>query len=682
MKAIINKSFGLVTGCVFACCFSVLTQKSSAIEGPQLTVQSTNVVLSWPSTNTETYIIQYRPTLTAESSWATLEDFYPAASETNTTIFVHSNSVQYPLVSQSSGSGGDITPSSLESASETSPTSEMMAVPANGFGSAVPLFLYPAGFDLSGFTIFDSLTGESVSGSGYVISPSLMAGAESGGIQPMDAGSGDTNQYTGFYRVVRDGVHIFGLTNGAVLSGVVQFPIEFALGSTDEISGVVFYDENNSPIIGATADGSGNYWTLTWDTAQSFNGNYNVYAEIDFASDSPAVSVPVSVTVSNVISFPNYFSQIYGNQMWVYAETIPYAAYQLDIYDENTNYLGTFYDYADSGGYISFLWDLTDGNGYTFESTNFFGIFTVDTSSLSSVVQNTSTSRQVSQTSFQTASIPQKSFGRKIQSKGASPNADASSSSAKQTWSKEPTWSVGNSWAIAYSPLNPNDSVSTLRISEMMVGGDGGEYGGVVSTLGFYGLGAPMSPGNVSQSSAFQMADANSRTQFLGYMAQSQYRHLYFFGHGSPSAFGTTGSVIRYRDIQNTLGNFMHTTKPALYHPYRLVFIDGCSAGSGNLCEAFGIPATTVNTNYFATLGVESRAFLGFKTTTSFNPNQWTWRALMLGGFFNDWMNPNNTLQTCVNNAVNGVNEQTVLMDTSVKIYGATDLTKNTHTGR
>ncbi len=483
---------------------------------------------------------------------------------------------------------------------------------------------------------------------------------------------------------MRDGVHIFGLTNGAVLSGAVQFPIEFALGSTDEISGVVFYDENNSPIIGATTGGSGNYWTLTWNTAQSSNGSHNIYAEIDFASDAPAVSVPVSVTVNNIISFPNYFSQIYGSQMWVYAETIPNAAYQLDIYDENTNYLGTFNDYADSGGYISFLWDLTDGNGHTFGSTNFFGVFTVDTSSLSSslsVSQNVKAGAQTSPASFQTTSLPQKTFGQKVQSYGVRPNASSSSTSAPQTWSKEPSWSPGNSWAIAYSPLNPNDSVSTLRITEMMVGGDGGEYGGVVSTIGFYGLGAPMSPGNVSQSSAFEMADASSRAQFLSYMAQSQYRHLYFFGHGSPSAFGTKGSVIHYRDIQNALGNFIHSSKPALYHPYRLVFIDGCSAGSGNLCESFGIPAVTVSTNYFATLGVESRAFLGFKTTTSFNPSQWTWRALMLGGFFNDWMRPGTPLQTCVGNAQAGVYSSGYqTMDTSAVVFGAVDLTKGTHT--
>lgn len=402
-----------------------------------------------------------------------------------------------------------------------------MAIPANGSGSAVPLALYPPGFDLSGFTILDPVTGESVSGNGYSVSPSLMSSAQDDEIQPLDASPNGLNSSitnTGFYRVVRDGVHIYGLTNGAVLSGTMQFPIEFALGSTDQIVGVTFYDENNSPIIGASAQGSGNLWTLTWNTPMAFNGNYNMYAEIDYASDTPVVSVPVTVTVNNVISFPNYASQVFGNQMWIFAQTIPNAAYQIDLYDENTNYLGSFMDYADGGGYISFIWDLTDGNGHTFDSTNFSGVFTVDTSSLSSMSSSMSAnSLNASSPSFQTASVAKKTLGSTVRANGvrangATPNAGSSSASANQLWVREPAWSPGNSWAIAYSPLNPNDSVSTYRIQEMMIGGDGGLYGGVVSTLGDYGLGAPMSPGNVSQSSAFEMADTNSRAQFLSYL--------------------------------------------------------------------------------------------------------------------------------------------------------------------
>jgi hypothetical protein len=301
----------------------------------------------------------------------------------------------------------------------------------------------------------------------------------------------------------------------------------------------------------------------------------------------------------------------------------------------------------------------------------------VDTSSLSSVTQITTKNIHGSSPDFQTAAT-KKTLGSKVKGNGVSPKS-SSSASAKTVWAKEPTWTHGTSWAIAYSPLDPSDSVSTLRIQEMMVGGDGGEYGGVVSSLGNYGLGAPMSPGNVSQTSAFEMADTNTRAQFLSYMAQSQYRHLYFFGHGSASAFGTTGAVINYNNIQTDLGNYMHTAKPALYHPYRLVFIDGCSAGSGNLCESFGIPAVTVNTNYFATLGIESRAFLGFKTTTSFDSNQWTWRALALESFFDAWMQGNTQLQTCVYLGQNQNTSQP--LPSTTQIYGAVDLTKNTHTG-
>jgi hypothetical protein len=218
----------------------------------------------------------------------------------------------------------------------------------------------------------------------------------------------------------------------------------------------------------------------------------------------------------------------------------------------------------------------------------------------------------------------------------------------------------------------------------MMIGGDGGEYGGVVSTLGNYGLGAQMSPGNVSQSSAFEMADTNSRAQFLSYLP-GNYRHCYFFGHGSPTAFGTQGAVITAYDVSRALLNvpLSWQIQHAALHPYRLVFIDGCQAGAGNLCESFGIPAITVNTNFFGLAGVESRAFLGFKKTVSFDPSQWTWRALMLGGFFDDWLSPNTTLQTCVGNAEAGAHSSGFQpMDSSAVIYGAVDLMKDTHTGQ
>lgn len=642
-----------------------------AIEGLTLSVPATNVVLSWPSDPSETYLIQYRHTLDATDSWTTIADFYPPDyTGLNITYFYDTN-IDYGAGGSggSAGGGGSMMVMSTMQ-------SQPLAMPNDGSGDAVPLSLYPLGFDLSNFLIFDPASSQWVSGASY--SADATASSNSGltplaGPIPLGDGSGGGGGSTvipgtGFYRVVRDGMHIFGLTNGVVLSGTVEFPIEMGLASTDEIIGVVFYDENSNPIIGATGDGSGNGWKLTWNTLAAENGTYNLYAEVDYASDPPDVSIPVSVTVSNVISFPNYFSQIFGGQMWVYAETVPNATYTLDMYDENTNYIGTFADSADANGVISFLWDLIDPGGSPDTNTNFLGVFTVDTSSLPHALP------KLGAPNFQAASPAQKTMGITARPNGPQPNSGGSSATGTNTWALEPAWYPTKNWAIAYSPLNPDDSVSTLRIQEMMIGGDGGEYGGVVSTLGFYGLGAPMSPGNVSQSSAFEMADPTTRTNFLSYMAQTQYRNFYFFGHGSASGFGTTGAVITDRNVQNDLGNFMHTAKPLLNHPYRFVFIDGCLAGSGKICEDFGIPAFTTGTNYFATLSIWSRAFLGFQKTVSFDSSQWTWRAEMLNGFFNDWMNPNNSLYFCVSNAQQQAGQP---LDSTAVIFGAADMNKN-----
>ena len=74
MKAT-NKIVGrLVVGCALACCLFLFTLQTLAIEGLKIAVQSTNAVLSWPSMNIETYMVQYRSNLNASSSWLTLAD--------------------------------------------------------------------------------------------------------------------------------------------------------------------------------------------------------------------------------------------------------------------------------------------------------------------------------------------------------------------------------------------------------------------------------------------------------------------------------------------------------------------------------------------------------------------------------------------------------------------------------
>jgi hypothetical protein len=83
MKAIKQAVVGAVVLLVVAS-----ANQTFAIEGLQVSVQSSNAIVSWPSTNTETFIVQYRSNLTASSSWQTLTNYFPA-SESNMTLLMN-----------------------------------------------------------------------------------------------------------------------------------------------------------------------------------------------------------------------------------------------------------------------------------------------------------------------------------------------------------------------------------------------------------------------------------------------------------------------------------------------------------------------------------------------------------------------------------------------------------------
>ena len=210
--------------------------------------------------------LQYRPSLST-GSWQTLKSTLPASSGTNLTVFVHSNVVQnancggggsFALMCED---GGEVTSVSMTVA-DTEPAVPL-AMPADGSGSAVPLCLYPAGFDFSNFVILNPDSGEWVSASVYLPSPLSLDTPQLNDIEPLDgsggaaqADSGTEDPDPGFYRVVRNDVHLFGFTNGMVLSGTVNVPVEFSVASADQIAGLTFYS-NGSPLIGASAQGYG-----------------------------------------------------------------------------------------------------------------------------------------------------------------------------------------------------------------------------------------------------------------------------------------------------------------------------------------------------------------------------------------------------------------------------------------
>ena len=170
------------------------TVHTFAIENLQLFLQCSNVVLYWPSTNDETYIVQYRPTLDPGDTWQTLTSSLPADVGTNLTFFVHSNVVLNPncggggSYAMMSPGGGVAAMSSM--VREVSQPSGPMVMAADGTGAAVPLAIFPPGFDFSRNIIIDPISGESVSGAGYQIQWPSLKNAQLGGIQPMSGGIG------------------------------------------------------------------------------------------------------------------------------------------------------------------------------------------------------------------------------------------------------------------------------------------------------------------------------------------------------------------------------------------------------------------------------------------------------------------------------------------------------------
>ncbi len=651
--------------------------RAFAIEGLTISIQNgTNIVLGWPSATNETYLIQTIPAFGSTNSWLVLTDNYPASINSNWTTYVITNVVPAPSGGEAgSGSGSGSPPLPDDESLTSSTTTDNSTALAPGDSLLPPSPWIPATLPNGGI----------LKVSGEIVPIPAFSFSSEGRSASSDGETPSSPPDPGFYEVVRDGAHIFGLTNGAVLSGEVAFPIEYAVANADQITGVSFYDTNDSPVIGAAGLGTNSQWSLDWDTAMTPNGIYTIYAEIDYASNQPAMSLPVTVTVSNVISFPNYLTQMYGNQMWIFAQTIPNAAYEIDMYDESNNYLGSFEDYTDPDGYISFLWNLEDYTGTLNSSTNFAGVFTVDTSSLpgNSVIRGNASAASSTNLALAHKTLVQ------VKSNGIHPDGSSPTASATQYWTHEPKWTAKNTWVVAYGAIAAGAAIQNADIF-MIAGGvyEDDPYHGVLGTLDPEDLNGNLSPGNnPSGGQVFTMSDQTSRSNLLTYLANAQYDNFYFFGHGSASSIGAYNGVgLSQEDIYTALGNYPLSIgrRHIASTPYRFVFIDGCDTGKGSFCEAFAIPASAISTNYYAAAGLESRAFVGFKHWT-LNVNFvgiWQGYSLMTHYFLQDWLSGNLNVQQCVNNAKHDVYNTGSSMDSSAVVYGAIDLQSGTHTGQ
>ena len=591
----------IIRGIGVAVLLGLTTLQTFAIEGLQVSVQCSNVCLSWPSVEGEIYVVEYRQTLTDTNGWQMLTADLAAETGTNRTVFVHTNIIQNPSCDCASGNSLAMNGSRsfLAGAMAAPPMPVPMAIPANESGRGVPLALYPPGFNLTGFLIYDPATGETVSGTGYTISyRSALNGsmnAEDGtGMSPTpmggpvpDGGSGgsETEPETGFYQVARLGVHIVGLdnfTNGCV-TNTITMPFEAAneIGSLNNM--VVLVDGTRyrgaDPVVAPGINGR-----ITLDTSFLENGEHTVQVVASWLNPDltdvnnhnfTRYSDPFTLSVTNVIYYPDWDDEIgeLGFAYYAFKTTCTNADWQIDIYDVSNNLARTLMGHTDDG-MVETNWDLVDLHGVARATNDDDGEF-VATITVGDPVTKVTKPRK-----------------------------------------KQITYPDHGRWAIAYQDKFGNMASSNAYQSAIYdFGSIGAANGGAVTAF--------PTPGHPEYGQTFPMryrytncptpptgmqiiADENALMDLL---TNNINRNFYFNGHGNAEGIATIESQRISIALQNK-------------HYYRFVFLDACSTANGGLPAAFGINLnSTQPLSYFQKHGMRPRTFLGYNKDVYFGQN-------------------------------------------------------------
>lgn len=539
----------------------VLANAHVAYSDVNLTIQAQdgNIILSWPSTSSATYWVQYRDSLDVSSTWQTLEGV--VQGEDGTTSFTDYNRV--PIVSNQSLVAGARN-NSIELLSNSEESNEIEDVSTLDLPFSLPPL--PPGFPIR--SIIEQYQGDEQM-SMLTYAPPSVPGITN------NIGNTNTGTYEPtmrFYRVLKNGVTILGLTNNISVSGVVSFPVTYTY---PEFSPVAFMlNEDNdadeggagrmlSDVVTPPASGLPEF---VLDTRTMSNGVHTIYASVvlnngstveDGSSTIELDSEPMTINVFNEISFPNWMPSYgeLGNSLLISAQSAHQSVdYSVDVYAyyDNYYYVGTFGGHTDDGN-IQTTWNLVGPNNESYEDAL-----------CCAFVLSTSYSEQ-----------------------GTTRTASAGS---PLTYHLSDPWPGFGGWVVAnqqaWNRFNGHDNLDTAA--------DGFVRGALALNLPIL----PQYSSNNRTSYRLEMAAAvgvpaetGIWTTFRNAIYAQQSRNLFYLGHGSATGIGAnlgnTNAFIPATEIAARL----HTIPAGQTnrHGYRFVFFDGCSTAKGQLCEAFGI---------------------------------------------------------------------------------------------
>jgi hypothetical protein len=202
--------------------------------------------------------------------------------------------------------------------------------------------------------IFDPSTGEWVSGKGYKVKSQGKDGASPDVPDPGGDGGGATNAPAGNAANDGTGTNVAGNLDSAML--VID-------GAEYAGDGVIEWPRQTSP------------WTLNFDSAYLQNGSHTLPIEVSWKNPDSTdnnyqyftrYSDPVSIVVSNQISYPNWEPEVgeLGISAYFLQTVFTNVPWTIDIYDVNSNLVQTLTNITTDGS-ISAYWNMVDNNGVT-----------------------------------------------------------------------------------------------------------------------------------------------------------------------------------------------------------------------------------------------------------------------------------------------------------------------------
>jgi hypothetical protein len=591
---------------IFALAFNLAVSEATAVVDQQLQIQGTNLVLSWPSQGYEYYMVEYRPNLVSTTPWIQLTNCYRTTGTNRTTYTIPCCALndlggEYSMEPLST-SEGELAGSP---ASGAVTDTDLWAAPADGSGDAVPLAIYPPGFNTNTLVIVERLREAVRSRSAaFTEGSSVAAGfGETGNPATDSLTSGGCNcPDIGFFRVWHIPDFLGSITN-YIFDGPTFIAVDFKdyLDRVENID-VLLDGQPTSDAIFISQDYAGvTYWGLGIYFDLFPSGTHTLQLRTTLRLDEKVGDKSVflvvsnlsqSITLGNEVTFTNWDDLIQTTNFTFQAQTKTNSTdWWIDIYDANNNYVNGGSGHT-SNGQISWTWDLKDTLGNPRDDLDNDPFF-------SSYVTFATAGAGLS-----TRSTPAAQIGY--------PNVGA--------------------WLISYSDRFNTDAGFRYTSADQHYGPAIDAMAGWVS---YRSIPVSEFPIKFGTNVYTQTERNNSWSDLKAALSQGSYRNFYYYGHGGPNTIGTDGHEFDTNGYV-TVGlrlpgskaylesgyvqNVLTFNKYAGSRPYRFVWLDGCSTANGNWPTAFGVDKTSYDLDHYTNNVANPKhrrpsAFMGWNQT-------------------------------------------------------------------